>query len=89
MGWVTGTIVYLLVWWVTLFAVLPWGSHPPAEHEKGHAASAPEKPRLVVKFMVTTLIAAIIWVGIYILIEIEIINFYDLSKQMIDRDNLK
>jgi len=23
MGWVTGIVVYFLVWWVTLFAVLP------------------------------------------------------------------
>jgi Protein of unknown function (DUF1467) len=23
MGWVTGIILYVLVWWVTLFAVLP------------------------------------------------------------------
>jgi len=23
MGWVTGIVVYVLVWWVTLFAILP------------------------------------------------------------------
>ena len=23
MGWLTGVVVYVLVWWVTLFAILP------------------------------------------------------------------
>ncbi len=29
MGWVTGIIVYVLVWWITLFAVLPLWVTPP------------------------------------------------------------
>ena len=35
MGWLTGIVVYVLVWWVTLFAILPlWVT--PAEPEEGH-----------------------------------------------------
>lgn len=57
-----GITVYLVTWWIVIFAVLPWGNQPPAEVEQGHATSAPAKPRLVLKFIVTTVISAVIWV---------------------------
>ena len=45
--------IYFILWWVTLFAVLPWGNR--SAHEAGeetppgHAASAPIKPNLARK----------------------------------------
>ncbi len=33
--------IYFLIWWVALFAVLPWGVHIPDKAEPGHAQSAP------------------------------------------------
>lgn len=61
MGWISGIAVYGLIWWTVLFAVLPWGAQPPDEPAQGTAASAPERPRLLLKFAVTTLIAGVIW----------------------------
>ena len=29
MGWISGIFVYFLIWWVVLFAVLPWGVQVP------------------------------------------------------------
>ncbi len=26
MGWATGTAVYLVIWWLVIFMVLPWGA---------------------------------------------------------------
>ena len=60
----TGIMVYLVIWWTVIFAVLPWGNKPPEVIEKGHATSAPAKPRLLIKFAVTTVIAAILWVAL-------------------------
>jgi predicted secreted protein len=60
----TGIMVYLVIWWTVIFAVLPWGNRPPDVVEKGHATSAPAKPRLAIKFAVTTVIAAILWVAL-------------------------
>lgn len=68
MGWLTGIVVYILVWWLTLFAVLPLWVTPAEPNDRGHAAGAPQRPRLVLKAAVTTAIAAVIWVGIYILV---------------------
>lgn len=69
MNWFTGILVYIIVWWLVLFTVLPWGAHPPKQPETGHADSAPERPRLVLKAIITSVIAAIIWVFIYFALE--------------------
>ena len=61
----TGIMMFVVIWWTVIFAVLPWGNNqPPDVVEKGHATSAPAKPRLLIKFAVTTAIAAAIWVAL-------------------------
>lgn len=64
MGLVSGLAVYFIVWWTVLFAVLPWGVEIEEDVKDGTASSAPKKPLLLKKAVVTTIIAAIIWVGI-------------------------
>ena len=58
---VSGIVVYILLWWWVLFMVLPFGAKAPEEIEKGHATSAPAKPNLIRKMLITTVIAAILW----------------------------
>lgn len=66
MTWVTGVVAYTIIWWVVLFAVLPFGVRTAEESdqplEPGHAPSAPVRPLLLVKFAVTTLIATVLFV---------------------------
>ncbi len=57
MNLLSGLVVFTIAWWVILFMALPFGAHPPARPEKGHAASAPEKPRLGLKMLVATVLA--------------------------------
>jgi predicted secreted protein len=71
----TGILVYVLIWWVVLFMVLPWKADPPEEPETGHAPSAPEKPMLWRKALVTTVIAAVLWLGAYYLIDSQWLQF--------------
>ncbi|MDQ2101406.1 DUF1467 family protein [Azospirillum isscasi] len=80
MGWVTGICVYVVVWWVVLFAVLPWGVRAPTQPEPGMAASAPERPRILLKFAVTTLVAAVVWLGIYAVVQSDLISFREMAK---------
>jgi len=84
MGWVSGIVVYLLIWWVILFTVLPWGVNRDGEdaHDTGTPASAPKNPKIKEKFLATTVISAVIWVVIYMLIAAEIISFRDVAAQM-------
>ena len=56
-----GILVYVLLWWTVIFMVLPWGNRPPEKVASGHATSAPAKPRLALKFAVTTCVAAVLW----------------------------
>jgi predicted secreted protein len=59
MDWFTAGIVFVMVWWLVLFMVLPFGAAPPEEIEPGTAPSAPARPRLALKFLITTLIAVV------------------------------
>ena len=65
MGWLGGVFVYALIWFVVLFTVLPWGIQIPDNPEPGHAPSAPVNPRIGLKLMATSVIAAIIWVIVW------------------------
>ena len=68
MAWVTGIVVYVLVWWITLFAVLPLWVTPAEPDDPGHAAGAPQRPRLLLKMAITTVVSALIWLAIYVLV---------------------
>lgn len=56
-----GIVAYVVIWTVVLFMVLPFGVRQPDEQESGHMPGAPENPRIGLKFLVTTGIAAVIW----------------------------
>jgi predicted secreted protein len=66
MPWVTAIVVYILVWWVALFAILPIGVVPETEGDPatGGWRGAPQRPNLGRKLVITTLVAAVIWGGI-------------------------
>lgn len=76
-NWITGGMVYVIVWWLVFFMVLPWGIHPVEANDvdKGHASSAPQKPRIVLKMAITTVIAAVLWYGGYLVDMAGVISF--------------
>ena len=64
MTWTLGTAVYFVIWWVMLFAVLPFGVQ--SQHElhsivPGSEPGAPARPRLLLKVAANTLVAAVLW----------------------------
>ncbi|HYG84907.1 MAG TPA: DUF1467 family protein [Azospirillum sp.] len=82
MGTVTTVAVFFTVWWTVLFAVLPWGVRTPEQPEAGMADSAPQKPNLLLKFAVTTVLSAVITLGIWLVVDSGIINFREMAKRM-------
>ena len=55
--------IYFVVWWIVLFAVLPWGMRTQEEEGEvtpGTPASAPANLNLAKKAMWTTIVSAII-----------------------------
>lgn len=85
----TGIIVYLLIFWTVLFTVLPWGNRAPERQTEGMAGSAPANPRIKKKFLITFLVSSLIWAIISVLIHIEVIDFYEISRQMVAEDHLR
>lgn len=69
MSLASGIAIYFIVWWVCLFAVLPWGvrnAHEAGEAvEHGNEAGAPVNPMLLRKVTATTVLATIVFALIY------------------------
>ena len=70
-----GIFVYLLIWWALLFAVLPLGVKRQENPVPGTDPGAPEKPMLLKKAIITSLVSAVVFVGIYWLMETDYIRF--------------
>ena len=68
MGVISGIVIYILLWWLILFMVLPFGAKASQNPERGHATSAPMRPALWQKVGVTTILALILWVVVYALL---------------------
>ena len=75
MNWFTGVMVYVILWWLVWFMMLPIGVKVPDEVGKGHAASAPANPNLGIKAAATTLISGALWGVVYLVIASEVISF--------------
>ena len=86
MGWFTGVVLYALIWWVVLFAVLPFGTRPVSDAtiEAGGWRGAPERPLLLRKVLATTVVAAVIWLGSVALIQSPYVSFRDMAASMHD-----
>jgi len=75
MGITTGIAVYLVIWWTILFAVLPIGVHRVDNPLPGHDRGAPEKPLLLKKVIITSLVAAAIWLAFFAVYELDLLSF--------------
>ena len=75
MDFVSGVVVFILLWWWVFLMSLPFGSRVPDKIGEGHATSAPAKPMLWRKAMITTAIAAVLFVIIYLIIGSGVISF--------------
>ena len=86
-GWATGIAVYILIWWVSLFAVLPIGAKRSADPLPGTVESAPDNPRLLFKFAITTGIATALWLVLYVMVQSDLISFRDMARQLAGPDS--
>ncbi len=84
MGITGSIIVYVMIWWIIFFSVLPVGIQSNKEVFKdkfgGIDPGAPKNPKIVKKFLVTTLITTIIFSVIYYLVEIDLLNLREFLK---------
>jgi predicted secreted protein len=79
----TAMAIYFLIWWVTLFAVLPWGVR--SQHEDGNFAEgtdpgAPVAARLLRKLIWTTLIASIVFGIFAVIYEYQLVTLEGIAR---------
>ena len=73
---ITGlAIIYIIIWWITFFAILPID----VERSKivkieGEDPGSPENPKMLKKFVYCTVITTILFIMIYLLMKFEYLN---------------
>ena len=77
----TAIAIYFLIWWVVLFAVLPWGVRAQGSEEApaGTDPGAPVLPRLLAKLAWTTVVSTIVYVVAAAAYRYRIVTFDDLT----------
>jgi predicted secreted protein len=71
----TGIALYAVIWWIVLFAVLPFWTRPrDSAREEGGWRGAPESPNLGRKVLVTTIVSGLVWVLIWWLTENDVLG---------------
>ena len=78
MGITGSIIIYVMIWWIIFFSVLPIGIQSNKEDFKekigGVDPGAPINPRIGKKFLITTFITTIIFAVIYYLVKFDLLN---------------
>jgi predicted secreted protein len=68
----TAIAIYFVIWWIVLFAILPWGVKNPHEAGEtildGNEPGAPVKHQMGKKAFITTVVSAIVFAIIYLAI---------------------
>ncbi|MGD1886432.1 MAG: DUF1467 family protein [Cohaesibacteraceae bacterium] len=73
--------IYIVIWWVTHFAVLPFGVKTQGEAGEvvpGAPASAPAKVDIVRIFVRNTIVASIVFAALYWLMEYSGLSIFDI-----------
>jgi predicted secreted protein len=82
LSWTSALAIYFVLWWVVLFAVLPWGVRSQAEAgevEPGSDPGAPAVPALGSKIIWTTVVSAAVFGCVYWLYAQHLIGLEELS----------
>ena len=84
MGITGSIIVFVIIWWIIFFSVLPVGIESNKEKFKekieGIDPGAPKNPKIAKKFLITTIITTLIFVVVYYLVKIDLLNLREFLK---------
>tara|TARA_Y100000816_G_scaffold275864_1_gene244478 strand:- start:4814 stop:5068 length:255 start_codon:yes stop_codon:yes gene_type:complete len=78
MGITGSIIIYVMIWWIVFFSVLPVGIQSKKEVFKerlgGNDPGAPKNPKIGKKFLITTIITSLLFIVIYYLVNNGFLN---------------
>jgi predicted secreted protein len=78
----TSLAIYFIVWWIVLFAVLPFGVRSQAESGEvvpGSDPGAPAVPRLRAKVIWTTIVATLVFAAFDVIYALKLVSLDDLA----------
>ena len=68
-------IIYIIIWWITFFAILPIDVERNKETKiDGEDPGSPENPKMLKKFVYCTVITTVLFIIIYLLMKFEYLN---------------
>ncbi|WP_439541168.1 DUF1467 family protein [Hyphomicrobium sp.] len=79
-----GVVLYIMIWWMTLFAVLPFGVRTQGEEGEvveGTPESAPAKPRILRAMLINTVVAAVAFGFVWMALENDWLGLYVPAEQ--------
>ena len=73
---ITGSVViYVIIWWIVFFSILPIDVNRKKNLKvEGEDPGSPENPKILKKFIYTTLISIVIFLIIYYLVQYNYLN---------------
>ena len=75
MGLTGSIIVYVIIWWIVFFSLLPIDVNRYKNIKiEGEDPGSPENPKILKKFIFTTIISSILFLIIYYLVNYNYIN---------------
>ena len=83
MAWTTAAAIYFIIWWVVLFAVLPFGvrsQEESGEIARGTDPGAPAIPAIWRKLLWTTIAATVIFAICAVIYIYRLITLDDLAR---------
>ena len=78
----TSVAIYFIIWWMVLFAVLPWGIRSQVESGEvvpGSDPGAPALPQLLSKAIWTTIVSAVIFAVFQVIYRYHLVSLDDLA----------
>ena len=70
-----GFLIYVIIWWIVVFTILPIGIKKQDKIEKGHSDGAPQNPQIIKKFIITSVIAFVLWLIVFYFIKNQVFIF--------------
>jgi predicted secreted protein len=79
---VSAIVVFIVIWWLIFFLVLPFGVRRTENPEEGHDHGAPAHPMMWRKTAVTTAITLVLFAIVYVIAESELVSLRDLGLEL-------
>jgi predicted secreted protein len=83
---VSGLAIYFIIWWLTLFVVLPIGIRSQAENDAvvpGTDPGAPVRTHLAARLMANTVLAGIVFGALYVMTRVFGFGMEDLASMIV------